>query len=151
MGDHRRRTLRQAESAGFEAVTARENGVLVGFVYGLPLSPRSTWWEGLQLARPGDFTVETGRRTFAVIDLAVLPSHRGRGLGRRLMGELLGSRPEERATLATDPGNPETQRMYERWGWNRVGLTPGAKGETLNAFDLYVIALRSTGEASSFR
>ncbi|MEV8637223.1 GNAT family N-acetyltransferase [Streptosporangium sp. NPDC051023] len=151
LGDHKRRTLRQTESAGFEAVTVREDGALVGFAYGLPLSPRSTWWDGLQPPQLGDFTAETGQRTFAVIDLAVLPSHRGRGLGRRLMNELLGSRAEERATLATDPGNGEAQRMYERWGWSKVGRTPGVEGETADAFDLYVIALRPTGEASSSR
>ncbi|MBB4919020.1 hypothetical protein FHS44_006156 [Streptosporangium saharense] len=46
--DHRQRTLRQAASAGFEAVAARENGVLVGFAYGLPISARSTRWDGLR-------------------------------------------------------------------------------------------------------
>ncbi|MBB4920501.1 GNAT family N-acetyltransferase [Streptosporangium saharense] len=147
--DHRRRTLRQTESAGFEAVTARENGVLVGFAYGLPLSARSTWWDGLRPPPPDGFAVETGRRTFAVIDLAVLPSHRGQGLGKRLMDELLSSRPEERATLATVSDNQQAQRMYERWGWKPIGQTPGVEGETSDAFDLYVIALRPEAASSS--
>ncbi|GAA3076071.1 hypothetical protein [Streptosporangium carneum] len=55
------------------------------------------------------------------------------------------------ATLASNPGNRETQRMYERWEWSRVGRTPGVEGETLDAFDLYVIALRSAEEASGSR
>ena len=144
LADHRARTMRQASSSGFEAVIAcTAEGRLVGFVYGLPLSPASTWWEGLEPAAPEEFTRESGTRTVAVIDLAVLPSHRGRGLGRRLLEEFLSGRREERATLATDPEQQSVQEMYERWGWRKVGRVPGAPGETLPAFDLYVKPLRS--------
>ncbi|WP_116025739.1 GNAT family N-acetyltransferase [Thermomonospora umbrina] len=142
LADHRMRTERQAASPGFETVTARVDGVLVGFAYGLPLSARSTWWEGLEPAAGEDFVAETGSRTFAVIDLAVLPAHRGRGLGRRLMAELLGGRSEERATLATNPNKRALQEMYERWGWRKAGRVPGGEGETQPVFDLYVIDLR---------
>ena len=41
--------------------------------------------------------------------------------------------------------------MYERWGWSRAGRIPGVEGETSEAFDLYVIALRPMGEASNSR
>jgi ribosomal protein S18 acetylase RimI-like enzyme len=142
LGDHRARTTRQAQSAGFVAITARDQGALVGFAYGLPLAATTGWWRGLDPAGPDGFQVETGSRTLAVIDLAVLPSHRGQGLGRRLMDELLASRPEERATLATAPHEVENQRMYERWGWHKVGRKPGEPGTTEPVFELYVIALR---------
>lgn len=85
---------------------------------------------------------ETGTRTFAVIDLAVLPAHRGHGLARRLLDALLRDRPEQRATLATSPNKTGIQQMYERWGWHCVGRVPGGEGATQRAFDLYVIALR---------
>ena len=142
LGDHKRRLLGQTASSGFEGVTAQVQGALVGFIYGLPLSLHSGWWTGLDPTRPDGFTTETGSRTFAVIDLAVLPAHRGHGLGRRLMDELLGGRSEERATLATSPHELELQHMYERWGWQKAGRVPGAEGETQPAYDLYVIALR---------
>jgi ribosomal protein S18 acetylase RimI-like enzyme len=141
LGDHKRRTLGQTASSGFEAVTAQVQDALVGFIYGLPLSPRSGWWTDLDPTPPDGFTTETGGRTFAVIDLAVLPAHRSHGLGRRLMDELLRGRPEERATLATSPREQELQQMYERWGWRRAGRVPGAEGETQPSYDLYVIAL----------
>ncbi|TDD95875.1 GNAT family N-acetyltransferase [Actinomadura rubrisoli] len=70
----------------------------------------------MEPVQPARFTAETGRRTFAVIDLAVRPTHRGRGLGRRLLDELLAGRPEERAALATAPDEGEVQAMYQRWG-----------------------------------
>lgn len=149
LGDHEQRTRQQTHSSGFEAVIARSEGVLVGFVYGLPLSAGSHWWDGLKPPSPADFTVETGRRTFAVIDLAVLQPQRGGGVGRRLMDELLRPRREQRATLATGAGERQVQEMYERWGWRKVGRTPGAEGETEPWFDLYVIILRS--EVSSSR
>ncbi len=142
LDDHRRRTILQTESNRFQTVTARADGVLIGFAYGLPLSPPSTWWNGLEPSPPDGFTTETGDRTFAVIDLAVLPTHRGQGLGRRLMDELLKSRTEERATLATSPSERDVQQMYERWGWHKAGRVLGSEDATESAFDLYVISLR---------
>ncbi|GAA4143711.1 GNAT family N-acetyltransferase [Actinomadura keratinilytica] len=149
LADHERRTSRQTESSGFEAVIARIDRVLVGFVYGLPLSAGTGWWAGLEPPPPPGFTTETGARTFAVIDLAVTPSCRGRGIGRRLMDELLRPRREDRATLATAPHERQVQQMYERWGWRKVGRAPGGVGETEPWFDLYVIALRPEPASSS--
>jgi ribosomal protein S18 acetylase RimI-like enzyme len=150
--DHRWRTSRQAASPGFEAVVAQAgDGEIIGFAYGLPLAADSSWWNGLT-PDPGEgFTTETGARTFAVIDLAVLPDHRGRGLGRRLMDELLRGRPEERATLATHPSETGNQAMYERWGWRRAGQVPGGEHTTSAVFGLYVIALRDGPDASRSR
>ncbi|MFB4314367.1 GNAT family N-acetyltransferase [Actinomadura sp. 21ATH] len=148
LGDYRARMRRQIESPGFEAVTARDGRALAGVAYGLPLSARTGWWDDLEPAAPPEFTAETGRRTFAVIDLAVRPAHRGKGLGRRLLQELLAGRAEERATLATGP-DERTQRMYRRWGWRHVGGTPGGAGETQPWYDLYVIDLGAPAASSS--
>lgn len=149
LGDYRARMRRLLARPGFEAVTVRHEGALTGFVYGAPLSAEPSWWDGLDPAPTPGFTTETGRRTFAVIDLAVRPSHRGRGLAHRLLDELLTGRQEERATLATAPNEPEVQAMYRRWGWRHAGRTPGGEGETEPWFDLYVIALRGPDASSS--
>ena len=147
LGDYRSRMRRQVPAPGFEAVTARAGGELIGFAYGLPLTG-STWWDGLDPAPPDGFTAEDGARTFAVIDLAVRREHRGSGLGRRLMGELLAGRTEQRATLATAADEAAIRRMYERWGWTRVGRVPGQEGETEPWFDLFVLDLRAGSDST---
>lgn len=149
LDDYRARMDRLLARPGFDAVTARDGTDLVGFVYGAALPASSSWWDGLEPDPPARFTEETGRRTFAVIDLAVRPSHRGKGLARRLVDALLARRPEQRATLATAPHEHHVQTMYRRWGWRHVGRTPGAEGETEPWFDLYVIDLMRPPEASN--
>ena len=151
LDDHRWRTSRQANAPGFETVIAHVDGQIIGFAYGLPLAATAGWWDGLSPDPGPDFVRETGDRTFAVIDLAVLPASRGQGLGRRIMGELLRGRHEERATLASNPAKPENQVMYERWGWRVAGRTPGGERTTATAFDIYVIALRAPDSASNSR
>ncbi|ROO88991.1 acetyltransferase (GNAT) family protein [Actinocorallia herbida] len=139
---HARRAGQAAASPGFATVTARERGRLVGFACGLPLQAPTTWWHGLRPARPPSWTTETGARTFAVLDLGVLPAHRGTGTGRRLVDGLLAYRAEERATLATAPDKPDIQRMYQRWGWRLVGRVPGGPEEAQPFYYLYVLPLR---------
>lgn len=134
----RSRGAAQLQGGGFDLVTARSGGDLVGFAYGLTLGGRTAWWRGLDPDPGAEFTRETSGRSFAVIELAVLPGVRGRGLGRRLLTELLAGREEERATLATDPRNRRVQEMYERWGWRKVGRVPAAADAPVPAFDLYV-------------
>lgn len=149
LGDYRARMDHLLTRPGFEAVTAHQGGELAAFVYGAPLATGSRWWDGLDPEPPAGFTAENGRRTFAVIDLAVRPSYRRQGLARRLLDELLAGRPEERATLATAPHEREVQAMYRRWGWRHAGRTPGGEGETEPWFDLYVIALGSAAPDTS--
>ncbi|MEU5992842.1 GNAT family N-acetyltransferase [Spirillospora sp. NPDC047418] len=151
LGNYRTRMGNLLARSGFEVVTARLDGVLAGFAYGAPLPTGSPWWDGLEPSPPKGFTAETGERTFAVIDLAVRPSHRSSGLGRRLLDGLLAARQEERATLATAPHEHDVQAMYRRWGWRHVGRTPGGEGETEPWFDLYVIAPSGALEDNSSR
>lgn len=61
-----------------------------------------------------------------VQEWAVLPNGRGRGVGRRLMAELLTDRGEPWATLTVNVDAP-ARDVYLRWGWRRVATTrPGA-------------------------
>ncbi|WP_446724991.1 GNAT family N-acetyltransferase [Nocardiopsis sp. N85] len=70
---------------------------------------------------PADFTEEWEGRTFAFTSLALLPTWRGRGIGKRLIDELLRTRTEERAVLSVQPSAVETQSIYRHLGWRLVG------------------------------
>jgi ribosomal-protein-alanine N-acetyltransferase len=59
--------------------------------------------------------------------LAVTPENRGRGLGRRLLSDLIGqaqARGSLRILLEMRAGNP-AEALYLRLGFTRIGLRPG--------------------------
>jgi GNAT superfamily N-acetyltransferase len=120
-----------AAGAGFELVTGRVDGLMVGYAFGSPLPATTRWWEPLEEAGEADAVAELiretgpdenggGYRTFAFREFLVRKGFQRRGYGRRLHDVLLADRPEERATLLVRPDNPARQ-LYLRWGWTRVG------------------------------
>ncbi|HEY0486561.1 MAG TPA: GNAT family N-acetyltransferase [Mycobacteriales bacterium] len=111
---------RYRAAPGFELVTAEADHELAGYVFGYALPRRARWWDGLLDPVPEGFTDETGHRTFGVNELHVGGAWRGRGIASRLHDELVRHRPEERATLLVDPGNP-AREVYLHWGYRMVG------------------------------
>lgn len=60
--------------------------------------------------------------------IGVLPARRGVGLGARLMGELLAAAAEfgcHEVMLEVRVDNAPAQRLYERFGFTRIGLRRG--------------------------
>ncbi|MGO4613147.1 GNAT family N-acetyltransferase [Nocardia sp. 2YAB30] len=110
---------------GFELVVARIHGKAAGQTWGWPLPPNARWWEGLRLndssADPAAFAAEDGRRTFALSEIMVCSEYTGQGIGRALHDELMGGRPEQRATLLVELDNTRAYERYKSWGWHRVG------------------------------
>jgi GNAT superfamily N-acetyltransferase len=108
------------QGTGFDLVTGRVHGLLVGYTFGSALPAGTGWWTRLQEATEPDVTRETGTRTFALREFMVRQAHQGRGYGRALHDEILAGRPEQRATLLVRIDNPVRQ-LYLRWGWSVVG------------------------------
>jgi ribosomal protein S18 acetylase RimI-like enzyme len=56
-----------------------------------------------------------------IIDLALLPAHRGQGIGAALLAVVLerADREDRAVTLHVEPWNP-AKRLYERFGFERV-------------------------------
>jgi len=110
---------------GFVLTEARHGEYLVGYAYGMPLRPSTSWWRDLTIRLPEDVTTEYPGRTFAVMELLVRASWRRQGIGRELHDLLLTGRPEERATLTVEPGASAAQAALQSWGWRRIARTRG--------------------------
>ncbi|MEU8269007.1 GNAT family N-acetyltransferase [Sphaerisporangium sp. NPDC049002] len=115
------RTRRQVDTPGFQLVSARDGGRLIGWAFGLPFAA-GRWWGGDTTPAPEEVLQA---EKFAVIELNVIPEHRGNGYGRRLLDELLGGRPEPWATLLSLPAAP-AHDMYEHLGWHIAGTNQPA-------------------------
>ncbi|MGW7786524.1 N-acetyltransferase family protein [Streptomyces tricolor] len=120
--------------SGFRLVLARDGDEVVGFAYGYRLAPDTRWWSNLQDARPSDDVArEDGRRTFAVIELAVRQAWRRRGIAAALHARLLDGLDVERVTLTVRP-EPEAgpaRAAYAAWGYRKAGVSRPRDGAPL--------------------
>ncbi|WP_326583329.1 GNAT family N-acetyltransferase [Streptomyces sp. NBC_00481] len=106
---------------GFACVVAYDEDQPVGYAYGAPLSPVTTWWAKVTPTLPEDFTAETGARTFALSELMVRVPWRRTGASRRIHDALLDGRPEERVTLLVHKEHGKVRALYEGWGYQTIG------------------------------
>jgi ribosomal protein S18 acetylase RimI-like enzyme len=125
-----RRFRVQRRQPGFVLAEARHGGYLVGYAFGVPLRPSTSWWRQLTTPLPDEVTTEHPGRTFALVELAVRPSWRRQGIAATLHDLILEDRPEERATLTVPPTAAAAQQAFRTWGWRKVARTrdggPGA-------------------------
>lgn len=135
----------QAQRPGFRLVLARDGEEVVGFTYGYRLPPDTRWWSNLLEPLPGDFTRETGDRTFVIIELAVRKPWRRQGVAAALHARLLDGLDVERVTLTMRP-EPEAapaQSAYAAWGYRKVGVSH--PWEEAPFYDCMVRELRAHG------
>ncbi|MFJ8269343.1 GNAT family N-acetyltransferase [Streptomyces sp. NPDC094154] len=128
---------------GFRLTIARQRSQLVGYIYGHPLAVDHGWWLDFTHPVPGDLVKEWEGRTFAVISLGVRTEWRGHGVGKRLMGELLRDRTEQRAILSVQPTAVSTQRFYRHLGWRKTGRKGPLHGVTPPYWDIYLRELNT--------
>jgi GNAT superfamily N-acetyltransferase len=111
----------QRRQPGFVLAQARSGGYLVGYALGMPLRPSTSWWRGLTVPLPADFTDEHPGRTFALAEVLVRAPWRRQGIARDLHDLIMGSRAEERATATVRPAAAPAQGAFQAWGWHKVG------------------------------
>jgi ribosomal protein S18 acetylase RimI-like enzyme len=140
---HRVWPERDSDSGGIEAQIRRHatypdfKGIaalapsdeLVGLAYGTADRPGMWWHEHIASVLGPEATARYLTGSFAVTELAVAPEWRRRGLGARLMRELLAGLPHEHATLSTERHNAAARALYERLGFSYIVesmvFTPG--------------------------
>jgi GNAT superfamily N-acetyltransferase len=131
---------------GFVLAEARHGGFLVGYAFGVPLRPSTSWWRELTTSLPDEVTTEHPGRTFALVELLVRPSWRRQGIAGVLHDLILASRPEERATLAVPPTATPAQNAFRKWGWRKIARThddgPGSPVSDVLIIPLPVEAVR---------
>ena len=108
---------------GFVLAEARHGGYLVGYAFGMPLRPSTSWWRQLTTPLPDEITAEHPGRTFALVELLVRASWRRQGIAETLHDLILADRPEERATLTVRPTATPAQHALRKWGWRKVART----------------------------
>ncbi|WP_030341692.1 GNAT family N-acetyltransferase [Streptomyces sp. NRRL S-1022] len=111
---------------GMRLVLAQDAQEVVGFTYGYYLAPDTRWWRNLQdVTLPQEFVEEDGRRTFAVLELAVRKPWRRQGVAAGLHTVLLNGLDAERVTLTVRP-EPEAsaaRSAYLSWGYRKLGIS----------------------------
>jgi GNAT superfamily N-acetyltransferase len=119
-GGFGRRFGRQRRQPGFVLAEARHGGYLVGYAFGVPLRPATSWWRDLTAPLPEELTAEHPGRTFALAELTVRAAWRRQGIGRALHDLILDGRAEDRATAAIPVAAAPAQGAYQRWGWRKA-------------------------------
>lgn len=107
----------QLRQPGFRLARAVDGGRLVGAAYGHTM-PAGEWMEP-QADEPPQHLLDAPKLT--IPEWMVGKPYRGQGVGRRLLAMLLDGRPEPYAILASNPAAP-ARRIYERMGWQQVGM-----------------------------
>ena len=129
---------------GFVLAEARHGGYLVGYAFGMPLRPSTSWWRQLTTPLPDEVTAEHPGRTFALAELLVRASWRRQGIAGTLHDLILADRPEERATLTVLPTAAPAQQAFLKWGWRKVARTRnGGPGSPVS--DVLLTELRGAG------
>lgn len=112
-----------ASRPGWAAAVGYEDGVPVGFAFGVPLGPDTRWWSAMTTPLPDGYAREDGIRTVALNEIVVRKHWRGRGVAWQIHEAWLCQRNEERVTLLVNPaaGDGAVLAVYEAWGYRKIG------------------------------
>lgn len=127
---------KELDNPGFALVRAVVGADLVGMAYGYTM-PAGDWWHDATEPPPAQIRDSP---KFAVMEWAVRADRRQKGMGRRLMAELLDGRWEPYATLNANPAAIAHQ-VYIRWGWKRCG---GTRPRNFPPMEILVLQVSAT-------
>lgn len=125
VADFRRRLHEDVERPGFRAVLTPD-GFATGWPTELPLPGIQAYQEIVEHLGP-DRVAGLLDGAFEVNELAVRAAARRRGLGRRLLTEVVAGAP--RAWLVTSQDAPDAVAFYRRAGWHEIAPSPAYHGD----------------------
>ncbi len=105
----------------FHGLAALLNGRVIGMGFGTRFVVEN-WWCDKVAAQVGAAHPAL-QDAWVLVELGVLASYRGKGIGSILLTRLLELQPCARALLSTQVANTGARRLYERHGWQY--LHPG--------------------------
>ena len=113
----RAQTRQVIDRPGFRAMVAIDADELVGFAFSCP-GMSGQWWHdvvvgALPRAQASDWLADS----LEIVELHVLPSHQGRGLGRRLLRDSLGRTECRTAVLSALEEDSPARRLYAAEGF----------------------------------
>ncbi|MGY5131953.1 GNAT family N-acetyltransferase [Streptomyces nigrescens] len=109
-------------SEGFETVTARQGGQIVGYVHGATLPTDKPWWTSLGNRRPAELrSLADAGQVFWLRELMVSPEFQNRGLGRKIHDTVIAGRAERTTALTCIIDNQPAHDAYLRWGYTVMG------------------------------
>jgi ribosomal protein S18 acetylase RimI-like enzyme len=110
---------RHAQRAGFRCCVAEDNatGQVLGFAYGYTSQAGQWWYDRVAAALDQKTIAAWLNGAFEFVELAVIPSMQGQGIGGRLHDALLADLPHRTAVLSTYQVEIAALRLYHRKGW----------------------------------
>lgn len=108
-------------------VTARMNGILVGFALAHNLVNDVPWQQTLSRLKNRASTVAAlaaPQDALVIHELAVREPERGRGIAGECMRELLRGRVESQTFIGTYERAEAARSMYQHWGFELIGQVP---------------------------
>jgi len=140
--------LRHAARDRFRFAAALEGDDIVGFSWGYVGAPGQYYSDSVRAAI-GDEAADRWQPAFEVVELALLPEHRGSGHGRALLRALLDGIDGPALLSTWDDDTDPAVRLYLSEGWRRIGEHPKADGS--RTMQIMGLAGRSRGDAPQLR
>ena len=138
--DFLRRFAEHVQQPEFDMMIAN-NPRLVGCAYGFRIDRDGSWWDRFAGVPPELVElseVAGARHLFVLAELMVRPDHRKRGVGGRLVDQLLNRVSAPVAVALVDPSHSRTQDAFRSWGWAKTGdLTPRGDAKPQEAWALH--------------